>query len=402
MENKGNSERREYIRLDTVFPIEFQLVRTEDRNPISELYEGFTKNVGKGGMCIFAKTLKVKDKEFFNFVPHETKLKLIINIPTDKESIDCFATVEWVEKMPGPVLDTYLIGISYDFINELEHEKIIGYVKWLRLRPRLIFLTIVMLSVAVALTFGLLYNVNRLRIVSEDKLEESIAEGKRISAARIAAEKKKSKAETEFETVDKEYKQIQTAYEKLSEEKRTLEKISELSEEDNRELQLQLEDLAREKASLEEEIDKKIIEGVVEIEGDKEVPEIESGVVAISAERLKSEEVNYNKFRELILNEKILSLDAYISAHRSSVYHAAALFALAELRYKHGDRILAVVDYNEVIRLYARSKYALYSSHRIEQLNKNCNYGLYTLRDFYVTYRLPELFDYRDIEPYVR
>ena len=111
-------EQRRYLRLGTVFPIEFQLVNKEDRRPLSELYEGFTQNIGKGGMGIFAKTLKEKDKEFFKFIPHETKLKVIINIPLNGEPIESFATVEWIEKQPGPLVDTYLFGISYDFINE--------------------------------------------------------------------------------------------------------------------------------------------------------------------------------------------------------------------------------------------------------------------------------------------
>jgi TolA-binding protein len=402
------SERRKYIRLDTIFPVEFQLVGKEDREPLSELREGFTKNVGKGGMGIFAKTLEEQDIEFFNFVPHETKLKLIINIPSDREPVECFATVEWIERQAGPIMDTYLFGVSYDFINEIEYEKIMDYVKWLHLKPKLIFLTIILLAIAFVFSFILLFKINVKRAENEKKLMESIVEGKQVKAEKVSAEKKKSKAEAVLEAVEKEYKSMQSAYEKLANEKDVLEKVSTSSEEDNKELQLRLEELTEERAALEEQIKKESTEGGKEAEIIEEVPPAketkaaEAGGTGISAERLKAEGVNYNNFRALILNEKMLSLDAYLSAHRSSIYHAAALFALAELRYMHGERALSVVNYNEIIELYPKSKYALYSSHRLEQLRKNYNYDYYTLKDFYVAYNLPELFDYRNIEPYVR
>ena len=394
--SKSTSERRKYIRLDTVFPIEFQLVGKEDRESLSELREGFTRNIGKGGMGIFAKTLKEQDKEFFNFVPHETKLKLIINIPPNtEEPVECFATVEWIERQPGPTIDTYLFGVSYDFINEIEYGRIIDYVKWLRLKPKLIFLTIILLTIAFIFSFISLFKTNVKRVESEKKLMESIIEGKQEKAAKILAEKKESKAEATLEALKKEYESIQSAYEKLAKEKDVLEKVSTSSEEEKNELQLQLEELAKEKTALEEQIAKETTEAsketeiIEEVPPEKETKTTEVGSAKISTERLKQEEANYNNFRELILNEKILSLDAYLSTHQSSIYHAAALFALAELRYRHGERALAAVSYNGIIELYPKSKYALYSSHRLEQLRKNYNYEYYTLRDFYVDYNLP-------------
>lgn len=398
---KDTAERRKYIRLNTVFPIEFQLVGEEDRRPLSELREGFTRNIGRGGMGIFAKTLKEHDKEFFNFVPNETKLKLIINIPPDKEPVECYAKVEWIEKESSPIVDTYMFGVSYDFVNEIEYKEIMNYVKWLRLKPKLILLAVVLLAIAFAFSFTLLLKINKRRMESESKLSESITESKRAKAEKMAAEKKKSEMETTLETIEKEYLAIQADYGKLVEEKGIFEKVATLSEEDKRELQLQLEELAREKAALEEQIEKGLAEVGKEIEVE-EVPSKTEAIAEISKERLKAEKVNYKNFRELILNGKIQGLDAYVSTHQSSIYHAAALFALAELRYKHGERALAYVNYSQVIELYPESKYALYSSHRLEQLSKNFPYEYYALKDFYTTYNLPELCDYREIEPYLK
>ncbi len=393
-------EQRRYLRLDSVFPIEFQLVNKEDRLPLSELYEGFTRNVGKGGMGIFAKTLKEKDKEFFKFIPHETKLKVIINIPLDKEPIESFATVEWIEKQPGPLVDTYLFGISYDFINEVEYEKIVSYIKWLRLKPKLIAFIIFLLAVVSIFSLIFLFGINRRRLESERELAKSIVETEEARKAKIEAEEERFRMEGKLSATKRKKMAIQAVLERLAEKKKMLEEISLSSEEDKRDLELQLEELAEEKALLEEEIEREVVESEKKITA--EVSETEKGVPEISEKRLKAEEPNYNKFRELILNEKIQSLSAYVSTHRSSIYHAAALFALAEIRYKHDERALAIVSYNEVIGLYPRSKYALYSSHRLEQMRRNYNYVMHTLKDFYDDYNLPELFDYRNIEPYIR
>lgn len=396
------NEKRQYLRLDTVFPIEFQLIDKDDRRPVSEFREGFTRNVGKGGMGIFSKTLKEKDKDFFNFVPGETKMKLIINIPLDDEPIESFATVEWVQRENGPIVDTYMFGISYDFINEIEYEKIMNYVKWIQLKPKLILLTVAVLAFALIFSVSFLFRSNVKRQENEKKLEASIAENRRAMAAKEMAEQKKINIEAELESLKKKQSAIQSAFMKLAEEKNTLENMSKLSEETKKDLETQLEDLTNERELLEEEIAVKTKENEEITEGEEAAGEEVSGENKVSDERLKSEEENYNKFRELILNEKLQSLSAYVSTHRSSIYHVAALFALAELRYKYGERALAEVNYNQIIEFYPKSKYAQYASHRMDQLRKNYNYDSYSLQDYFNEYNLPELSDYRNIEPYVR
>jgi len=393
------SERRNYLRLDSAFPIEFQLIDINDRTPVSELKEGFTRNIAKGGMGIFAKTLKEQDKELYNFVPRKTKLKLIINIPLDSEPIESFATVEWIEKQAGPIVDTYLFGVSYDFINEIDYDRIMNYVKWLRLKPKLTFLTLVLLTAVAIFSSIFLYKVNMGRVDSERRLEESIVEEKLAKSARGLAEKRMGGLETVLDTLEQKQMAIQTAFVKLAEEKKALERVSKLSEETRRDLEDQVEEMAREQEVLEQQIEQEELDYPYEFEPE-EPAEIDHK--KISEERLIAEEANYDKFRELILNEKIQSLSAYVSTHRSSIYHAAALFALAELRYKDGERSLAEINYNQIIEFYPRCIYALYSSHRLDQLRAYHGYEYRSLQDFYNNYNLPELYDYRDIQPYVR
>jgi len=118
---------------------------------------------------------------------------------------------------------------------------------------------------------------------------------------------------------------------------------------------------------------------------------------------LEEETHTYSKFRDYILGENIQLLDRYCYQHKSSIYHAASIFALAELRYKHRQGWELVENaYEEVIKRYPMSKYATYASYRIDQIKKRLPYEVYTLKYFYTVYSPPPLLDYRDIEPYRR
>ena len=397
---KKDSERRQYLRLESAFPIEFQLVDPNDRTAVSDLKEGFTRNVGKGGMGIFAKTLKDQDKKTFGFIPGKTKLKLNINIPLDSDPIESFATVEWLEKSPGPIVDTYSFGVSYDFINEIDYDRIMKYVKWLQMKPKIIFLALVLLSAGFIFTSAFLYKENMRRQKSENQLKETIVEEKLAKAARARAERRAEGFETDLDSLARRQMAIQAAFLKLVEEKKALEKITELSEETRQDLEEQVEEMAREREVLEAEIEEAELQATEVEEYYEESEEVDTK--KISKERLNAEDANYVKFRELILNEKIQSLSVYVSTHRSSIYHAAALFALAELRYKNEDRALAEVNYNQIIEFYPKSIYALYASHRLDQLRSNYMYDYYSLQDFYQDYNISEFFDYREIAPYVR
>lgn len=388
------------MRLNTVFPVEFQVVGKDRREPISEMKEGFTRNIGKGGMSIFAKTLKEHDKEAFNFVTQETKLKLIINIPLDSEPIESYATVEWVERRSGPILDTYFFGVSHDFINEIEYDRIVNYTKWLRLKPRLTLLAMVTLGLALLFSIVFLFEVNSKKREKEKELLVCTAEGGRVEKTKAEAEKNKlktdallKKAETQQTTMEENLKKIET-------ENKALEKRAKLGEEDREHLQAALEEALADKDAMEKQAKEQSQEAVTLPEA--VIESTPAGENAISSERLKAEEGNYKKFKELILDGKIQPLSAYVSSHRGSIYHAAALFALAEIRYKQGDRSLAEANYINIVENYPGGKYALYSSHRLEQIRRNLPYDTYSLQDLYNTYKLPGLFDYRSIEPYYK
>jgi hypothetical protein len=144
-------DNRKYIRLNTVFPVEFRTV-DDAKNTTSPMLQGFTRNVGKCGMCIEVKFLK--EEEPFSLMPGKTKINLVINIPSEALYTQCYATVRWVKKNTEYVFDTYLFGCSYDEIAPDNQKMIERHVLWLHRRPKVVFaFTIVVLVSAILLLY---------------------------------------------------------------------------------------------------------------------------------------------------------------------------------------------------------------------------------------------------------
>lgn len=147
MEGAGEDKRR-YIRLSTVFPIEFQFV-DKDKEPTSPVFQGVARNVGKGGICIEAKAISGKD--VLDFIPGKTRLKLTINIPSSIVATETYGTVSWVEETSFYTLKTYIFGVEYDEIETKNQRMIYLYVLWLYKKPKLVVLFFILLLMIVAL-----------------------------------------------------------------------------------------------------------------------------------------------------------------------------------------------------------------------------------------------------------
>ena len=148
--NQAKKDKRKYLRLNTVFPVEFNAV-DQDKNPTSDVTQGFTRNVGKGGMCIESKCKK--DKTPFDISPGKTLLRLVINIPSSSFATDSYAVVRWVKKIPEYIFDRYIFGVEYETIDTDNQRMIERHVLWLHRKPKvllLLFLTALVFAVLLA------------------------------------------------------------------------------------------------------------------------------------------------------------------------------------------------------------------------------------------------------------
>lgn len=112
-ENKTpeNIEHRKYIRLNVVFPVEFQFIDPETSGSISEIKQGFTRDVGKGGICLEVNNLE----EGFEQIIKEGKAKLDIrlHIPLSMPETKAIARIAWYKKIKSGYPNKYLIGLSF-------------------------------------------------------------------------------------------------------------------------------------------------------------------------------------------------------------------------------------------------------------------------------------------------
>ncbi|MDD5560898.1 MAG: hypothetical protein PHT50_02050 [Candidatus Omnitrophica bacterium] len=142
------AERRKYIRLDTVLPVQFRLESLDSKQSLSPWIQGFTNNIGHGGICLSVNDLA---PEFINLI-REKKVKLAIEIdmPLGGDSVCASVSLAWV-KEGGGLSKRYLVGLDYEKINPGQNSRLIRYA-W----ARKLFLPFVILSVFIlSLSLGI-------------------------------------------------------------------------------------------------------------------------------------------------------------------------------------------------------------------------------------------------------
>lgn len=204
----GGVEQRRYIRLSTVFPVEFDIVSLDDKEVYSEFHQAFTRDVGPGGMCLEVNNLKDDLAEKLNL--KSAKLRLQIDMPFSKKPIAAVAEAAWLKKIKEEHPNKYLIGVSYEQISEKERKDIVNYARLLQIRPILAAAAIVLLIVAVAITRVEVEKKEALRKEAEKKL--ALIETERSSLSSSLEEIKASRGK--LETKLKEFEQDRLDLEK--------------------------------------------------------------------------------------------------------------------------------------------------------------------------------------------
>lgn len=122
-------ERRRYIRLNSVFPVQFRIVLEEKNKEASELLQGFTSNISKGGICLEVNNLKTSFAVAIK--SRQPKLLLEIELPFQGKPIKAKASIAWVSEILVNPPNKYLLGLSYDELDPREGGIIMRYA-WMR------------------------------------------------------------------------------------------------------------------------------------------------------------------------------------------------------------------------------------------------------------------------------
>ncbi|MFA5156533.1 MAG: PilZ domain-containing protein [Candidatus Omnitrophota bacterium] len=159
MESSALSQQsRKYIRLDSVFPVEFQVIGLDDATRMSEWLQGFTRNVSKGGICLEVNRLPADVAALLR--SRQAKLSLKIEMPVLRSPVPAVANIVWIKEPEGHD-QKYVIGLSYEEIDRCQNSKIM-----FQARLKKIILPVaaaIILILASAFLLGTYFNMKLVR-----------------------------------------------------------------------------------------------------------------------------------------------------------------------------------------------------------------------------------------------
>jgi len=241
-------ERRKYIRLDSVLPVQFRILSSEGKNSLSEWLQGFTNNVGKGGICL---TVNKCSPQILGLLKEKQgKVSLEIEMPFLARPIKAESLVSWVKDCPE-CPDKCLVGLNYRQIDPSQNKSILRYARLRQLFVPLLF------SIIIALVAGLAMN---------SFINLKLTQGnKELVGQLVGIVQESSIAKQKVKLISKEKDDLQVKLQALAARIRTVEEErlkaqeeakaeQELSSQKLDEFKALVEQLAKEKTSLEAQL----------------------------------------------------------------------------------------------------------------------------------------------------
>ena len=190
---QGGQERRRYIRLNTVFPVEFEIVSSDGKEVLSEFHQSFTRDVSEGGICLEINNLK--DELAGRLNDKTAKMRLQINVPFSAKPISAEADAAWIKKIKEDHPNKFLIGISYKQIADRDRRRIVSFARLLWFKQKAIVAAVAVLSIAIAVAALQVSKKEALRREAEKKLV--LVEEERSSLSRVLKDLKQSQGALE-------------------------------------------------------------------------------------------------------------------------------------------------------------------------------------------------------------
>ncbi|MGH7197746.1 MAG: PilZ domain-containing protein [Candidatus Omnitrophota bacterium] len=209
-------EKRQYVRMNTVFPVEFEILPTNGRQAVSKLLQGFTRDVSAGGMCIELKSFGRETEKLLQ--DSGANLHLVINPTFSKHPIQARARVAWLKREETTSLTKFLIGVSYTEIDSRARGRLIGYAKRLIWIPRATAAAVVGV---VALSAGLFIHNQKLLMENRrlvHQLVQSAEKKSGVASDLYLLQKRKTDLDRELSKAQENIKRLEAAISSLTAE----------------------------------------------------------------------------------------------------------------------------------------------------------------------------------------
>lgn len=152
-------EHRQYIRLNAVFPVEFQFLDCETGGSISDIKQGFTRDVGKGGICLEVNNIEEGFEDILK--ERKAKLDLRLHIPLGGRETKAVSTITWYKKIKAGYPNKYIIGLAFGDIDPRERNRIYFHARRMILTPKIISVLILSLIAAVVYFYAADFSLRR-------------------------------------------------------------------------------------------------------------------------------------------------------------------------------------------------------------------------------------------------
>ncbi len=220
----SRKEKRGLIRLDSVFPVEYQLLKNS--KAVDETWHhGFTNNVSKGGLClellkVDGQTLKLLEND------GDIELSLKIYIPVHRPASLATAKVLWLKKEPHHI-SQHRLGLSYNTIDKKALQRIMRFAYGKIILPRLALASIAVLFLAFVTSA---YNNFRLSSYNKKLIEKMVDIAQDSKQKREELEKiKKDKLSLEAKLQESNFR-IKAADEELGQKVKSLEDLQKIGQ----------------------------------------------------------------------------------------------------------------------------------------------------------------------------
>ncbi|OGX18459.1 MAG: hypothetical protein A3K83_05550 [Omnitrophica WOR_2 bacterium RBG_13_44_8b] len=211
--NYPGEERRQYLRLDSVFPVEFRLVSKEGDKDLSGWIQGFTNNIAKGGLCLSVNNLS---PDLVNTIKDPgVRLALRLELPIFKNAVTSQSKVTWISR-DSKSINKYIIGLTYEHIDPLQNSKIMRFARTKKLFAPAAISTILVLCLGFAVNSVINFHLIQGNTALITKLVNVLKESGAAKQEMMGIENEKQDLQTKIQA-------LQLQIQNIEDEKRNIE-----------------------------------------------------------------------------------------------------------------------------------------------------------------------------------
>jgi len=147
-------ERREFVRLKSVFPVDYSIVHLQGDLPGLDWHRGFTSNVSKGGLCL--ETDKLTESTIIYIAKHNVLLDLRIFIPLNSPPIKAVGELQWYQRVGTRDKEKFILGLKFHSITEECIKRVLGRAYFIQMAMKIFPIIAIVLIGGLALCWFLI------------------------------------------------------------------------------------------------------------------------------------------------------------------------------------------------------------------------------------------------------